>query len=140
MPKSKAKTIETVKSVSDFIDTVSDEQKRDDCFAMIEIMKAASGIEPKMWGPAIVGFGKYHYVYESGHEGDAPLAAFSPRKDSLVLYLASSFPEKEELLKQLGKHKAAKACVYIKKLEDVDKSVLKMLVTKSIKQVRSLYK
>lgn len=139
MSKVKAKTVETTKSVISFIKTVTDQQKQKDCFTIIEIMKEQSGFEAKMWGPGIVGFGTYHYKYESGREGDAPLAGFSPRKDAIVLYFASSFSKKEELLKKLGKHKASVACVYIKKLEDIDIAILKKLIINSIKHIKSLY-
>jgi len=140
MSKYKAKTIETSKSVIAFIRRVPDQQKQKDSFAIIEIMKEVSGLEPKMWGPSIIGFGNYHYQYESGHEGDAPLAGFSPRKNAIVLYFASSFPKKEELLKKLGKYKASMvSCVYIKKLEDIDIAILKKLIANSIKHTKSLY-
>jgi len=139
MPKSKQKTTETTQSVSGFVKTIEDKQRQNDCFEIIEIMKEQSGFEPKMWGPSIIGFGSYHYKYESGHEGDAPLAGFSPRKSEFALYIAN-FDEKEELLKKFGKHKTAKACVYIKKLEDIDVSILKKLITGSVKHYTEKYK
>lgn len=92
-----------------------------------------------MWGPTIIGFGSYHYKYASGREGDAPLAGFSPRKDSLALYFASKFPEREELLAKFGKHRSAVACIYVKKLEDIDLDVFRQLTKASIKEVRRLY-
>ena len=103
-------------------------------------MKKQSGFDAKMWGPAIVGFGSYHYKYESGREGDAPLVAFSPRKAEISLYLSSSFDKRDELLAKLGKHKSAKACVYIKKLEDVDVKVLEKMVELSVKHVKKTHK
>src|SRR5438552_14944090 len=118
MAKIKAKTTETTTSVPNFIKTVEDKQRQDDCLTIIEIMKKQSGFEPKMWGSAIIGFGSYHYKYESGHEGDAPLVSFSPRKTEFALYIAN-FDGKQELLKNFGKHKTAKSCVYIKKLGDI---------------------
>ena len=133
MPKYKAKTTETTNSVSAFIDAVPGEQRKKDALALIKIMKEQSGFEPKMWGPAIVGFGSYHYKYESGHEGDAPLVGFSPRKTEFALYLTSAFDEKEQLLKQFGKHKTGKACIYIKKLEDINIEILKKMIANSIK-------
>ena len=139
MAKYKAKTTETTKSVSDFIKAVPDPQRQKDALAVIKIMKEQSGFEPKMWGPAIVGFGSYHYKYESGHEGDAPLVGFSPRKAEFVLYIPN-FEKKEELLKKFGKHKTGKACVYIKKLEDIDIEILKKMVTNSIKHYKAKYK
>jgi hypothetical protein len=139
MPKAKQKTTATTQSVSSFVKKIEDKQRQNDCFEIIEIMKERSGFEPKMWGPSIIGFGSYHYKYESGHEGDAPLVGFSPRKSEFALYTAN-FDGKEELLKKFGKHKAAKACVYIKKLEDINVDVLKKLVTGSVKHYQTKYK
>ncbi len=110
----KIKTTETLKSVDEFINAVADETKRNDSFRIIELMKKQTGFEPKMWGPSIVGFGKYHYKYDSGHEGDMPLAAFSPRSTAIVFYFCENFEKKEELLQSLGKHKTGKVCVYVK--------------------------
>ena len=139
MPKSKQKTTETTQSVSSFVKAMADKQRQTDCFEIIEIIQKQSGFEPKMWGPSIIGFGSYHYKYESGHEGDAPLVGFSPRKSEFALYIAN-FDGKEDLLKKFGKHKTAKACVYIKKLEDIDISILKKLVTGSVKHYQTKYK
>lgn len=139
MSKYKAKTTETSKSVTAFIKTVPDQQKQKDSLALIEIMKKQSGFEPKMWGPSIVGFGRYHYQYESGHEGDAPLVAFSPRKAELVLYIAN-FDKKEEMLKEFGKHKSSTACIYFKKLEDINIEILKKMIPISIKFLKATYK
>jgi hypothetical protein len=139
MAKYKAKTTETANSVSGFIKGVPDRQRQKDALAVIKIMKEQSGFEPKMWGPAIVGFGSYHYKYESGHEGDAPLVGFSPRKAEFVLYIPN-FETKEELLKKFGKHKTGKACVYVKKLEDIDIEILKKMITNSIKFYQAKYK
>lgn len=135
----KNKTTDTGKSVDAFISAVESETKRDDGFRLIEIYKSITGDEPRMWGPSIIGFGNYHYKYASGHEGDAPLAAFSPRKDSLVIYLASEFPDREKLLSKLGKHKSSKACVYVKKLDDIDLSVLTKLIDRSAQHTLKLY-
>ncbi|RFM26920.1 DUF1801 domain-containing protein [Deminuibacter soli] len=132
MAKAKPKTTETGKSVAAFIKTIEDETKREDSRQLVEIMAHQTGYEAKMWGTAIIGFGSYHYKYESGHEGDAPLLAFSPRKAAITLYVAA-FEEKEALLQQLGKHKAEGGCVYIKKLEDVDLEVLKKIMRLSVK-------
>jgi hypothetical protein len=134
----KNKTAVTAKSVDDFIAALDNEAKRDDAYAMIKIFRDITGFDAKMWGPSIIGFGTHHYKYESGHEGDMPLACFSPRKTAIVLYL-SSFEKKEDLLKKLGKHKASKGCVYVKKLEDVDVEVLKKMVTASFKSVKKNY-
>lgn len=139
MANPKAKTIETTNIVSGFVKKVEDKQRQKDCLTIIEIMKKQSGFDPKMWGPAIIGFGSYHYKYESGHEGDAPLVGFSPRKSEFALYIAN-FDGKQELLKTFGKHKTAKACVYIKKLEDINVEVLKKMITGSVKHYQAKYK
>jgi hypothetical protein len=139
MSKAKQKTTATTQSVSSFVKAIEDKQRQTDCFGILEIMQHQSGFEPKMWGPSIIGFGSYHYKYESGHEGDAPLVGFSPRKSEFALYIAN-FNGKEELLEKFGKHKTAKACVYIKRLEDIDVGVLKKLVTGSIKHYQTKYK
>jgi len=135
----KAKTSETTESVLDFVETIGDKQRQIDCLALIEIMKKQSGFDPKMWGSSIVGFGSYHYKYESGREGDAPLVGLSPRKAEFALYIAN-FDGKEDLLTQLGKHKTAKACVYIKNVKDINVEVLKKLVAGSIKHYKAKYK
>ena len=135
----KNKTNETESSVKEFVNNVENEIRRDDSFKLIEMITALSGLEPKMWGPTIIGFGSYHYKYESGHEGEAPLVGFSPRKDSLVLYFGTSPEHREELLSKLGKHKSGKSCVYVKKLDDVDQEVLSRLVISSITDLQNLY-
>src|SRR4051812_34217353 len=139
MAKATQKTTETIKSVPAFVKTIEDKQRQQDCNGIISLMKEASGFEPKMWGPSIIGFGTYHYKYDSGHEGDAPLVGFAPRKSEFALYIAN-FDGKEALLQKFGKHKTAKACVYIKKLEDVDAAVLKKLATGSVKYYKAKYK
>ena len=139
MAKTKAKTTETANRVSGFVKKIEDKQRQNDCLAIIEIMKKQSGFEPKMWGPAIIGFGSYHYKYDSGHEGDAPLVGFSPRKAEFALYIAN-FDGKQELLKNFGKHKTAKSCLYIKKVEDINVEVLKKMITGSIKHYQAKYK
>ncbi len=118
-------------SVTAFLNRVEDEQKRADSFEILKIMKQVSKEEPKMWGPAIVGFGSSHYKYESGREGDMPLIAFSPRKQYLTLYLLTGADHEAPLLKKLGKHTTGKVCLYIKKVSDVDRNVLKELITKT---------
>jgi hypothetical protein len=135
----KNKTTYTKNSVTEFVDKIENEAKHDDSFQLIEIYKSITGFEPRMWGPTIIGFGNYHYKYENGHEGDAPLAAFSPRKDSLVLYFAPEYENREVLLSQLGKHKSSKACVYVKKLSDIDVKVLERMVVTSMDYIRKLY-
>jgi hypothetical protein len=131
-----SKTKPTKVSVTAFIDALPDEGKRTDAKALVRLMQTATGEEPKMWGPSIIGFGTYHYTYESGREGDMPLAGFSPRKPALVLYNSMAFTGAEELLTKLGKHTTGKGCLYIKKLADVDQKVLNELVVKSIAAVR----
>lgn len=135
----KTKTTATNKSVKEFINAVDNEMKREESFQLIEIFKELTGLEPHMWGPSIVGFGSYHYKYESGHEGDAPVAGFSPRKDAFAIYLAKEFNKKEELLQELGKYKIGASCLYVKKLGDIKISVLKKLITNSMAHVKKLY-
>ncbi len=135
----KNKTTQTESSVIDFINSVADETKRDDSYYLIQLMKTQTGFEPQMWGPSIIGFGSYHYKYNSGHEGDAPLLAFSPRKDAISLYLFQNFDEREELLQKFGKHKAGKGCIYVKKLADIDIEVLKVMMTRSVEYIKNLY-
>jgi len=125
-------------SVEEFIGQI-DEKKREDAFRLLRLFEETSGYPAKMWGYGIIGFGRYHYKYASGHEGDAPLVAFSPRKDKISLYLLPESPEREELLAQFGKHKAGKGCIYINKLADVDTEVLKRLIRAAIEHMRKLY-
>ena len=135
----KIKTTETSNSVNDFINSVGNEIKRKDSFKIIEIMQKQTGFEPKMWGPSIIGFGNYHYKYESGHEGDMPLAAFSPRSTAIVFYFSEEFENRDELLQKLGKHKKGKVCVYIKRIDDIDVNVLETIISNSVKDVKSRY-
>ena len=127
-------------SVEGFLNSVEDEQKRKDCFEILKMMKQVTKEGPKMWGPSIVGFGSYHYKGASGREGDWMLTGFSPRKQNLTLYLMGGFDLHKDLLKKLGKHKTSVGCLYIKKLDDVDKKVLKELVTESVKTMKKLSK
>jgi hypothetical protein len=129
MPENKTKA--TPASVSEFIAAIGDENKRADAKALAKIMQSATGEKPKLWGPSIIGFGSHHYKYESGREGDMPLAGFSPRKAAMVLY-GMGFEGAEKLLGKLGKHTTGKGCLYIKKLADVDRKVLEELVAKSV--------
>jgi len=126
------KTKRNDQSVDEFLQAIPDERRRKDCYTVLELMKKVTGEEPKMWGDAIVGFGAYHYKYASGREGDWFLTGFSPRKQNLTLYIMSGFEEYNDLLNKLGKLKTGKACLYINKLKDVDLSVLRELVTKSV--------
>lgn len=136
---SKNKTTETGKSVEDFINAVENEQKRKDSFRLIELMQKTSGQPPKMWGPTIIGFGNYHYKYESGHEGDAPLLGFSPRKTAISLYVFTGLEEHEHLLKDLGKFMMGKACIYIKKLSDISEPQLIKLMKATIDFLQKKY-
>jgi|SRR5687767_13624956 hypothetical protein len=124
-------------SVTDFLNSVTDEQKRKDSLAILKIMKQMTKEEPKMWGASIVGFGSYHYKGASGREGDWMQIGFSPRKQNLTLYLMGGFNAHTDLLKKLGKHKTSVGCLYIKKLEDVDVDVLKKLMTESLKVMKN---
>ena len=133
------KTKPTKVSVDKYLNTIENETKRKDSFELLEVMKKISKEDPKMWGPSIIGFGSYHYKYESGHEGDCCRIGFSPRKDSFSLYLFPYLVQKSELMKTLGKYKAGKGCLYIKKLEDIDKSVLKALIKESLSQINKRY-
>lgn len=126
------KTKETAESVSAFINKIADQSRREDCLAVIDIMRKVTKEEPKMWGTSIVGFGRYRYKYESGREGEWPITAFSPRKGDLTLYIMGGFDKFSDLMNSLGKYKTGKSCLYIKKLADVDVNVLKKLVTKSV--------
>jgi nucleoid DNA-binding protein len=130
------KTQKNEQSVEEFLNSVTDERKRRDCFTVLEMMKSVTGEEPVMWGSSIVGFGQYHYRYESGREGDSPLTGFSPRAQNLTLYLNYGFSEDEPLLSKLGKFKTGKVCLYIKKLDDVDLPTLKALIEQAVEQMR----
>jgi Domain of unknown function (DU1801) len=136
----KNKTTETESSVVDFIHAfVEDETKRNDAFELIKIIQEVTLFEPKMWGPSIIGFGSYHYKYASGHEGDAPLVGFSPRKSAISLYIYIAPENRDELLCKLAKHKTSKGCIYIKKLADIDIEVLKNIISLSLEHLKKLY-
>jgi Domain of unknown function (DU1801) len=127
------KTKPTKLSVTAFISAITDPSHRADAKALVKLLQNASGEKPQMWGPSIIGFGSYHYKYESGREGDMPIVAFSPRKSATVLYgVAGS----RDLLPKLGKHTTGKGCVHIKKLADVDQQVLETMVVKAIAATR----
>ena len=136
----KNKTAETTKSVTGFINEFTDsETKQQDSHKLIKLMKEATGLEPKMWGPSIIGFGNYHYKYDSGHEGDAPLLGFSPRKAAISLYVFTGLEEHKHLLEGLGKFKMGKACIYINKLSDVNEEKLKTLMKQTISFLKNKY-
>jgi len=125
------KTKATTSSVDAYIEAISDESRRKDCRALAKLMARATKHKPVMWGTAIVGFGSYHYKYDSGREGDSCLVGFSSRKGDISIYLTASFPGRENLLAKLGKHKLAKACLYVRSLSDIDAKVLEQLVAGS---------
>lgn len=129
------KTRQTDASVEKFLNQIPDEGRREDCFQIAKIMEEITGSEPKMWGPSIVGFGTHSYKYASGREGDWPIAAFSPRKQDLTLYMTPGFDE-SELMEQLGKHRTGKSCLYIKRLSDVHVPTLKKLIRESVKTAK----
>ncbi len=132
----KNKTTETNVSVNDFINSFVDkEEKKQDSFRLIDLMREWSGFEPKMWGPTIIGFGNYHYKYASGHEGDAPIIGFSPRKAEFSLYVSSAEHDPKKLLDKLGKYKMGKVCIYFKKLTDLNLDILEQLSKETIKYI-----
>ena len=136
----KNKTTETQKDVKDFILEFTDsEQKRQDSYDLVALMEEISGFKAKMWGPSIIGFGSYHYKYASGHEGDAPILGFSPRKAAISLYVSTGIDNQQTLIEKLGKYKMGKACIYVKKLSDIDIEALKALMKDTIVWVRSTY-
>ena len=129
------KTNPNDQSVEGFLNKVPDEKKRQDSFAILELMKQVTGNEPIMWGDSIVGFGTYKYKYASGRKGEWPITGFSPRKQNLTLYIMSGFDEYDNLLNKLGKHSTGKSCLYIKKMEDIDQDVLRELISKSVEHM-----
>jgi hypothetical protein len=133
------KTKANTSSVGAFINAIEDSDKRADAKALVKLLQHVTGQAPKMWGSSIVGFGSYHYVYESGREGDAPLIGFSPRKAATVLYLHLGLGDATDLLARLGKHTTGKGCLYIKKLADVDQKVLERILANAAAKTRVKY-
>ena len=131
------KTTKNDQSVEDFLNSVTDTNKRTDSFEVLALMREITGEEPRMWGNSIVGFGEYHYKYKSGREGDWFLIGFSPRKQYLTLYIMSGFNQYEELLTKLGKYKTGKSCLYLKRLSDVNRETLISLASESVKFVKN---
>ncbi|HSB65433.1 MAG TPA: DUF1801 domain-containing protein [Anaerolineales bacterium] len=129
------KTKLTGASVEEFLNAIVDETKRGDSFAVMELMRQVSGEEPRMWGSSIVGFGDRHYQYASGREGDWFVVGFSPRKDALTLYLSCADVQNGDLKQKLGKYKAGKGCLYIKRLADVDLGTLEEIISRSVKKL-----
>lgn len=134
---SENKTRPTDHSVVDFLNSVEHKTRREDAFKLLEMMREITGEEAVLWGSSIVGFGSCHYKYESGREGDMPLVAFSPRKQSTTVYIESGFDDYDALLDDLGKHKTGKSCLYMNKLADVDESVLRQLIQCSYEHTKS---
>ena len=139
MAKYEIKTKPTPVSVDEFIEAVADESQRVDTKKILAMMERLSGQPPKMWGPSIIGFGQYHYKYESGHEGDMARIGFSPRKGNTVLYIVDGFAGYAELMARLGKHKTGKSCLYIKRLSDIDETVLEELCRASLAYMADNY-
>lgn len=137
MAKQKNKTQPTQVDPADFIAGVESEQKRKDAEWVMQMMEEVTGEPPQMWGPSIIGFGTYHYVYASGREGDWMLTGFSPRKSAMSIYLMGGAGQEQERLDKLGKHKVGKSCLYINKLSDVDTDVLREMVASSVQKVRN---
>lgn len=133
------KTKENDRDVIEFIEKIENPKKKADAYELLKIFTETSGLEAKMWGPSIIGFGSYHYKYASGHEGDAALVAFAPRKAKISLYLAPYDPERQEFLSRLGKHTAGEGCVYINKVADIDIDVLKEMILRTIEYLKALY-
>ncbi len=133
------KTQQTDASVHQFLDQVEPEQKKKDSFQLLELLSDITKAEPKMWGGSIIGFGEYHYKYKSGREGDWFLSGFSPRKNALTLYLMCDLSHENLNFENLGKHKVSKGCLYIKKLEDIDVTVLRGIIIESIKLTKEMY-
>jgi hypothetical protein len=130
------KTRPTKESVERFLSEIADDKKREDSRTIARIMKKVTKAKPTMWGPSMIGYGSYHYRYESGREGDWFLTGFSPRKQNLTLYIMSGFTRYDALLRKLGKYKTGKSCLYIKRLDDVDLGVLETLIRESVAHVR----
>jgi hypothetical protein len=130
------KTKPTTERVEDFLNKISDEERRADCFQVAKIMEEITGEKATMWGPSIVGFGSYHYKYDSGREGDWLITGFSPRKKDLTLYMMMGFEKHPELMEKLGKHSRAKSCLYIKRLSDIHVPTLKKLIKSSVKDLK----
>lgn len=134
---SENKTRPTDQDVLDFLNNVEHDTRRADAFVVLDMMREITGEDPVLWGSSIVGFGSYHYKYDSGREGDMPLVGFSPRKQRMTLYIMPGFDEYDDMLQALGKHKIGKSCLYINKLADIDESVLRKLVKASYEHMKA---
>ncbi|MCY2687049.1 DUF1801 domain-containing protein [Salinimicrobium sp. TH3] len=134
------KTKQNEASVTDFLDQIENEQRQSDCREILKMFLEVTGEPAKMWGENMVGFGKYHYKYKSGHEGDWFLTGFSPRKQNLTIYIMTGFQEYNDILEKLGKYKTSSSCLYVKKLEDINKEILSKLIRRSVEDMRERYK
>lgn len=135
-----AKTKPTKQNVKEFLNRITDEQRRADCLELVKIMEEITGNKPQMWGPSMVGFGSYHYKYASGHEGDCFMTGFASRKQDLTVYMMMGFEKRAELMKQLGKHRSSKSCLYVKRLSDIHIPTLKKLLKASLKDLSAYIK
>lgn len=133
------KTRPTDANVEDFLEQIENDQRKADCYELLRLCSEVTGETAKIWGDNMVGFGKYHYKYKSGHEGEWFLTGFAPRKQNLTIYIMSGFTEHEDLLQELGKYKTSSSCLYIKKLEDVNRRTLKELVKRSVSETKERY-
>lgn len=133
------KTVPNTSSVTAFLDAIAEPQKKADAYVLLELMKTITGEPPVMWGPSIIGFGNYHYKYDSGREGDMLLTGFSPRKSNLTLYIMAGFDRYDNLMQRLGKHSTGKSCLYIKRLSDIDMNVLSEIISTSYEHYNKKY-
>lgn len=133
------KTKPTDESVTEFLNSVEDPKKRKDAFTLLDLMKTATQEEPTLWGTSIIGYGEYHYKYESGREGDWFLTGFSPRKNNFSIYIMPGFNKYDKLMQNLGKHKTGKSCLYINKLDDIDIDILRELIRESVVYMKKKY-
>ncbi len=133
-------TVETKNSVAGFLKTVQDDQMRADSSALSDLITKQTGLPARMWGPAIIGFGSYHYQYESGREGDAPLVSFSPRKNAISLYVSLDPEDRKKWLSEFGKHKSARFCIYFKRLADIRIPILRKMIAQSVERTKNRYK
>lgn len=134
------KTKPTDASPEDFLGEIEDEARRKDAFKILKLMRKITGKPPVMWGPSIIGFGRYHYKYASGREGDFFVTGFSPRKQNLTIYIMPGFARYATLMKRLGKHRTGSSCLYIKRLDDIDLTALEELITRSVADMAKTYK
>ena len=135
----KLKTTKGGESVDDFIESIEDQSRREACLKLLAVMKEVTGKSPAIWGKSMIGFGSYHYKYESGHEGDWFVTGFANRKNDLTVYFLSGFTGLEALMERLGQHKTGRSCLYIRSLEDIDLAILKEMVEKSVQRMQGLY-